>query len=107
MGTTICGITVEKGGRMASFKEKCHQIGDMLTKLDKNDKKIILKYIIMHDLNLYTEVLFEEQRRLEKELHINCDELEVVEDDCEENVSFDDNISDSKDGYLGYTGGNI
>ena len=41
------------------FKQKCNDIAEMLTKLDKNEKKIILKFIIMNDLKLYTEVLFE------------------------------------------------
>ena len=52
------------------FKTKCNDIADMLMKMDQNDKRIILKYIIMHDLKLYTEVLFEEQKRLEKECGI-------------------------------------
>lgn len=90
------------------FKQKCNDIAEMLTKLDKNEKKIILKFIIMNDLKLYTEVLFEEQRRLEKECGIKG---------VEEYVSFDENCSESddkssrshefdqKDGFLGYCGG--
>lgn len=90
------------------FKSKVQDIGELLTKLDKNEKKIILKFIIMNDLKLYTEVLFEEQRRLEKECGING---------VEEYVSFDENCSDlddkssrsreleQKDGFLGYCGG--
>ena len=66
----------------------------MLTKLDRNDKKIILKFIIMNDLKLYTDVLFEEQRRLEKECGIKG---------VEEYESFDNNVEPAlKDGYLGY-----
>ena len=97
MDTTICGISQEKGGKMVDFKQKCNDIAGMLTKLDKNEKKIILKFIIMNDLKLYTEVLFEEQRRLEKE----CGIKGVVE-----YVSFDENCSGiEKDGFLGYCGG--
>lgn len=79
------------------FKQKCNDIAEMLTKLDKNEKKIILKFIIMNDLKLYTEVLFEEQCRLEKE----CGIKGVVEYE-----SFDNNVKpeakDRLDGYLGY-----
>ena len=79
---------------MDSFKQKCHDIGEMLTKLDKNEKRIILKFIIMNDLKLYTDVLFEEQKRLEKECGIkDLDSYEPVEDDFDYNA---------KDGYLGY-----
>lgn len=79
---------------MADFKSKVQDIGELLTKLDRNEKKIILKFIIMNDLKLYTEVLFEEQKRLEKECGIKG---------VEEYVSFDDvNEPALKDGYLGY-----
>ena len=82
---------------MADFKSKVQDIGELLTKLDKNEKKIILKFIIMNDLKLYTEVLFEEQRRLEKECGIKGVE-------SYEECNFDD-INDQKDGFLGYCGG--
>ena len=63
--------------------------------MDTNDKRIILKYIIMHDLKLYTEVLFEEQKRLEKECGIKgVQEYEEFENSHEPVL---------KDGYLGYS----
>lgn len=79
------------------FKTKCNDIADMLMKMDQNDKRIILKYIIMHDLKLYTEVLFEEQKRLEKE----CGIKGVQEYESFENSEHFAN-HDLKDGYLGY-----
>lgn len=83
---------------MADFKSKVQDIGELLTKLDKNEKKIILKFIIMNDLKLYTEVLFEEQRRLEKECGIKGVE-------SYEECGFDDINDNDKDGFLGYCGG--
>ena len=90
------------------FKQKCNDIAEMLTKLDKNEKKIILKFIIMNDLKLYTEVLFEEQRRLEKECGIKG--VESYEERGFEDINSDDKSSRSreleqKDGFLGYCGG--
>ena len=93
---------------MADFKQKCNDIAEMLTKLDKNEKKIILKFIIMNDLKLYTEVLFEEQRRLEKECGIKgVEEYVSFDEGCAES---DDKASnsrelDQKDGFLGYCRG--
>lgn len=79
---------------MDNFKQKCHDIGEMLTKLDKNEKRIILKFIIMNDLKLYTDVLFEEQKRLEKECGIKgVEEYETIDSEVDYNV---------RDGYLGY-----
>lgn len=108
MDTTICGIFQEKGGKMADFKSKVQDIGELLTKLDKNEKKIILKFIIMNDLKLYTEVLFEEQRRLEKECGIKG--VESYEECNFDDINSDDKSSRSheleqKDGFLGYCGG--
>lgn len=90
------------------FKQKCNDIAEMLTKLDKNEKKIILKFIIMNDLKLYTEVLFEEQRRLEKECGIKG--VEEYEEYGFDDINSDDKSSRSreleqKDGFLGYCGG--
>ena len=82
---------------MSDFKGKVKDLTTFCSELDKNEKKIILKYIIMHDLNLYTEVLFEEQKRLEKECGISG---------VSEYVSFDDVPKiDNKDGFLGYVDG--
>lgn len=79
---------------MDNFKQKCHDIGEMLTKLDKNEKRIILKFIIMNDLKLYTDVLFEEQKRLEKECGIKgVEEYEPIDSEVDYNT---------RDGYLGY-----
>ena len=86
---------------MDSFKEKVRDIGELLAKLDKNEKKIILKFIIMSDLKLYTEVLFEEQRRLEKE----CGIRDVEEYEEFDNSNGFDDIKDTKDGFLGYVDG--
>lgn len=90
------------------FKQKCNDIAEMLTKLDKNEKKIILKFIIMNDLKLYTEVLFEEQRRLEKECGIKG--VEAYEECAFDDINSGDKSSSShefeqKDGFLGYCGG--
>lgn len=96
---------------MDNFKQKCQDIAGVLTKMDKNEKRIILKYIIMHDLKLYTEVLFEEQRRLEKECGIK--DVEYYEETPE--ITHEPGV---RDGFLGYvdidgvkhefkTGGNV
>lgn len=83
---------------MADFKSKVKDINDILTNLDRNEKKIILKFIIMTDLKLYTEVLFEEQRRLEKECGLR--DVEAYE---EYENNFDSGCDGQlKDGYLGY-----
>lgn len=83
---------------MTDFKSQTRDIANLLDHMDKNGKKLILKYIIMHDLKLYTEVLFEEQRRLEKECGIK--DVEYYEPD--EN-SFDSvDPKSCKDGFLGY-----
>ena len=90
------------------FKTKVQDIGELLTKLDKNEKKVILKFIIMNDLKLYTEVLFEEQRRLEKECGIKG--VEAYEECNFDDINSDDKSSysrelEQKDGFLGYCGG--
>ena len=77
---------------MSNFKEKVKDLMSFCSELDRTEKKIVLKYIIMHDLKLYTDVLFEEQKRLEKECGIA--DVEAYEE-FEETHSFDE-----KDGYL-------
>ena len=82
---------------MSNFKEKVKDLTSFCSELDRTEKRIVLKYIIMHDLKLYTDVLFEEQKRLEKECGIAG--VESYEE-FEETPNFD-----GKDGYVGYCGG--
>lgn len=82
---------------MASFKETRDNIMDIVSKMDRNEKKMVIKFIIMHDLKLYMEVLHEEQLRLEQELGIKG---------VEEYTEFDNgDAGHAKDGFLGYVDG--
>ena len=86
---------------MADFKSKVRDIGELLAEMDENEKRVILKFIIMNDLKLYTEVLFEEQKRLEKECGIKgVTEYEEFDNPQKNTVQMD-----HKDGFLGYVDG--
>lgn len=79
---------------MADSKEKVYEIADLLAKMDKNNKKVILQYIIQHDLKLYTDVLLQEKKRLE---------AECLGEGTKEPIP-DVNMG-ARDGFLGFVGG--
>lgn len=55
----------------STFEEKNRVINDIFSKMSPDEKKIMLKLLIKDDMKTYFEIIWEEQKRLEKETGID------------------------------------
>lgn len=55
----------------STFEEKNRVINDIFSKMSPDEKKIMLKLLIKDDMKSYFEIIWEEQKRLEKETGVD------------------------------------
>ena len=55
----------------STFEEKNRVINDIFSKMSPDEKKIMLKLLIKDDMKTYFEIIWEEQKRLEKETGVD------------------------------------
>lgn len=55
----------------STFEEKNRVINDIFSKMSLDEKKIMLKLLIKDDMKSYFEIIWEEQKRLEKETGVD------------------------------------
>ena len=55
----------------STFEEKNRMLNDIFSKMSPDEKKIMLKLLIKDDMKSYFEIIWEEQKRLEKETGVN------------------------------------